>query len=297
MTGVTGFIGSRLLENIADETVEIRALARRSMRPRRGVTWVQGALDNSDALSALVEGCDAIIHIAGLINGRTAGEFDEVNVGGTAALVAAARAAGVRRFVHISSLAAREPEISLYGASKAKSEAVVRASGLEYAIVRPPAVYGPGDKETLELFRMAKLGLVLLPAKGRISLIHVDDLVRLMWALCGRDAPSNMTIEPDDGRPGGLTHREFAKQLGEALGRRNLVINIPAAILRSGAVVDQFVRGRRAKLTSDRAAYFAHSDWTADPSLGVPPALWQPSTPAEVGLRATARWYRDHGWL
>ena len=66
--------------------------------------------------------------------------------------------------------------------SKARAEELVQSSGLDWAIVRPPAVYGPGDKETLELFRMAKRGLILLPPKGRLSLIHVDDLARLLLA-------------------------------------------------------------------------------------------------------------------
>ena len=61
------------------------------------------------------------------------------------------------------------------------------SSGLDWAIVRPPAVYGPGDKETLELFRMAKLGLMLMPPKGRVSVIHVDDLARLLLALAEPD--------------------------------------------------------------------------------------------------------------
>ncbi len=78
-------------------------------------------------------------------------------------MLAAATAGGVQRFVHVSSLAAREPKLSMYGASKARAEELVRCSGLDWAIVRPPAVYGPGDKETLELFRMAKLGLMLMP--------------------------------------------------------------------------------------------------------------------------------------
>ena len=85
---------------------------------------------------------------------------------GTLAMLAAATAGGVSRFVHVSSLAAREPKLSLYGASKARAEELVERSGLDWAIVRPPAVYGPGDKETLELFKMAKRGLMLHAARA-----------------------------------------------------------------------------------------------------------------------------------
>ena len=85
-------------------------------------------------------------------------------------------------------------------------------------IVRPPAVYGPGDRETLELFRMAKLGLMLMPPKGRVSVIHADDLARLLLALAAPDAPSNILIEPDDGKPAaGPT----ASSPARSAGRRN----------------------------------------------------------------------------
>ena len=109
-------------------------------------------------------------------------------------MLSAATAGGIHRFVHVSSLAAREPKLSLYGASKERAEGLVMSSGLDWAIVRPPAVYGPGDRETLELFRMAKLGLMLMPPKGRVSVIHVDDLARLLLAL----AAPGCTVELPD---------------------------------------------------------------------------------------------------
>ena len=109
--------------------------------------------------------------VAGVINAPDAAGFERCNVGGTLAMLAAATAAGVRRFVHVSSLAAREPRLSLYGTSKARAEELVEGSGLDWAIVRPPAVYGPGDKETLDLFRMAKLGLVMVPARDREDIV------------------------------------------------------------------------------------------------------------------------------
>ena len=154
---------------------------------------------------------------------------------------------------------AREPKLSQYGGSKARSEDLVQGSGLDWVIVRPPAVYGPGDKETLELFRMAKAGLILLPPKGRLSLIHVDDLARLLVVLAENQVPEKEVIEPDDGRPGGWTHREFAAELGRAVGRKAVALATPRPLLRLGAVVDRLVRGDKAKLTPDRAAYFCAS--------------------------------------
>ena len=294
LTGATGFVGARLLELALGEGHAIRALTRRPQAAREGVTWVDGALDDEAALAALVAGADAVIHVAGVINADAAG-FEAGNVAGTAAMLAAAEAAGAKRFVHVSSLAAREPALSLYGGSKARSEALVVDSPLSTAIVRPPAVYGPGDRETLELFKMAAGGLILLPPAGKLSLIHVDDLALLLLALAASD--ETIVVEPDDGRPGGWTHAEFGEALGRAVERRVRTLSAPAALLRLAARADTLVRGRSAKLTPDRAAYFCHPDWTVTPSRAPPAALWQAQVDTEQGLAATARWYQAQGWL
>ncbi len=297
ITGGTGFVGSRLIDAALAEGHQVRALTRRQAPDRESVDWVQGALEDRAALDELVDGTDAVIHVAGVISGRRPADFDRCNVEGTGAVLGAAQAAGVARFIHVSSIAAREPNLSLYGASKAKSEELVASSGLSFAIVRPPAVYGPGDKETLELFKMAQFGLVFLPPHGRLSLIHVDDLARLLLSLAEADKPFQHALEPDDGRSGGWTHKELAEALGRAVGRRGVSLSIPAALLHIGARADRLLRGDRAKLTSDRAAYFCHPDWVVDPAHAVPPALWQPRIATDEGLAATARWYRAQGWL
>jgi nucleoside-diphosphate-sugar epimerase len=261
------------------------------------VEWIAGTLEDSDSLEHLFDGADAIIHVAGVINAFDRAGFDNGNVAGTANVLAAARKTGIGRFVHVSSLSAREPELSHYGASKAHSEDLVRASGLDWSIVRPPAVYGPGDRETLELFRMAKRGLVILPPEGRLSLIHVDDLARLLIALADPSAPGSSIVEPDDGHPSGYSHRQFASLLGSAFGRNVRTISAPAGILRTAARVDRFLRGNSAKLTPDRANYFCHPDWVARTDLSASPALWSPRIDARKGISDTARWYEAKGWL
>lgn len=297
ITGGTGFVGARLLKAAIEAGHEVRALTRKPRRPREGMEWIEGSLEERGSLERLVDASDAAIHVAGVISAHDPSQFENGNVGGTLAMLAAATAAGTRRFVHVSSLAAREPEISLYGASKARSEELVRSSGLDWAIVRPPAVYGPGDRETLELFRMARLGVVLLPPRGRLSLLHADDLASLLLALAEPDAPSGLLVEPDDGRAGGWEHREFGKALGRAIGRRNLCLSTPRTLLRAGATVDRLMRRDKAKLTRDRAAYFCHPDWVVDPSRAAPADLWKPRIGTEEGLAATAAWYREQGWL
>lgn len=297
LTGATGFVGGRLLDAALAAGDEVSALTRRPQPDRAGVRWIEGSLENPDSLSRLVDGAETVIHVAGVINATDAAGFGAGNVAGTKALLESATAAGVPRFVHVSSLAAREPGLSLYGASKARSEALVQASGLPFAIVRPPAVYGPGDRETLELFRMAKRGLILLPPGGRLSLIHADDLARLLLALAGPDAPSGLTVEPDDGRDQGWSHREFGAALGNAVGTRPRMVAAPRRLVSIAAHCDRLLRGAKAKLTPDRAAYFCHPDWVAQRARGVPDTLWQARIPTEQGLADTADWYRAAGWL
>lgn len=297
VTGGTGFVGSHLLDVALAAGHQINALARREQPAREGINWIIGDLSSRDALEHLVDGVEAVIHVAGTISAQTPAGFEIGNVAGTLAMLAAATAGGIHRFVHVSSLAAREPKLSLYGGSKARAEQLVHSSGLDWAIVRPPAVYGPGDRETLELFRMAKLGLMLMPPKGRVSVIHVRDLAQLLVALSMADAPENALIEPDDGKPGGWTHREFARALADAVGTKAAVISSPGILLRLAARADQLLRGEKAKLTVDRAAYFSHRNWVVEPKRSAPKALWQPRIETSDGLAQTAAWYRDQGWL
>ena len=296
VTGGTGFVGQHLLRMALAEGYDVRALTRGWKPPEDEIAWVDGALDRPDSLAKLAQGADAVIHIAGLISGDKAA-FEAVNVTGTAAMIDAARRSGVRRFVHISSLAAREPDLSVYGWSKAKAERLVASSGLDWTIIRPPAVYGPGDRETLELFKMAKRGLVALPPGGRFSLIHVEDLCRLILAVVDEPDTLAESYEPDDGRERGWDHRHFARSLGRIYGKRATTLAMPKPVLRVASALDRIFRRKRAKLTADRVRYFCHPDWVVSSERRPPEALWKAQIRTPAGLRATADWYREQGWL
>jgi nucleoside-diphosphate-sugar epimerase len=276
---------------------DVRALTRGWKPPEDEIAWVDGSLDRPETLVKLCTGADAVIHIAGAINAPNRAGFEAVNVGGTANMIDAARKAGVRRFIHISSLSAREPKLSDYGWSKAKSERLVSASGLCWTIIRPPAIYGPGDRETLELFRMARRGVVALPPRGHFSLIHVEDLCRLMLAILDDPETWGETYEPDDGRDGGWEHRHFARTLGRIYGKRALTLPMPKAALRLASGVDRLFRRKKAKLTADRVGYFCHPDWVCTAARRPPPRLWTPAIRSATGLKETADWYREQGWL
>jgi uncharacterized protein YbjT (DUF2867 family) len=300
ITGATGFVGSAVLNEALGQGHTVRALARRGQEIRAGVAWVGGDLGDTAALAALVQGADAVIHVAGLTNTPDPAQFGAANVTGTANVIAAMQGAGVTRLVFVSSLAARKPDLSAYGASKARAEALVEASGLDWTTVRPPGVYGPRDVDYLEMFRTARLGFVPLPPGGASSIIHAEDLARLLVALAsGHAAATKKQIyEPDDGREGGWSHKELAAAIGRAVGRRSVFApHLPRGVLAAAAAADRLLRGDRAKLTADRVGYMTHPNWVSRFDRKPPPGIWTPRIEGEAGLKVTAEWYAREGWL
>lgn len=298
ITGATGFVGQSLLDRAAEAGIEVRALARKPQQKRKGVDWVGGDLGDTQGLDRLCAGAEAIIHVAGVVNAPDPAGFEEGNVVGTLNVIDAARKAGIGRIIFVSSLSAREPELSAYGQSKARAEKLIKASGLDWTIVRPPAIYGPRDREMFELFRTAKWGVIPTPKDGKASLIHVDDLARLLLALLpGGEGISHRVFEPDDGKRGGWSHYELARAIGWAVGKRPRVLGLSRKTMEIAAKADAMFRGKRAKLTLDRVGYFCHPDWVVSHGGRVPSTLWRPRIETREGLRSTAQWYRSEGWL
>lgn len=298
ITGATGFVGQSLLDRAGEAGIEVRALARKPQQKRKGVDWIGGDLDDAMALARLCASAEAVVHVAGVVNALDPAGFEDCNVVGTLNAIEAARNAGVPRFIFVSSLSAREPELSAYGLSKARAEKLVQASGLDWTIVRPPAIYGPRDREMFELFRTAKWGVIPTPKDGKASLIHVDDLARLLLALLpGGEDISHRIFEPDDGKRGGWSHYELARAIGWAVGKRPRVLGLSRRTMEIAAKADGMLRGKRAKLTLDRVGYFCHPDWVVSHGGRVPSTLWRPRVETREGLRSTAEWYRSEGWL
>lgn len=298
LTGATGFVGQAVLDEAAARGLAVRALTRRPREARDGVSWVHGDILKRSALDMLIDGAHAVIHVAGVVNAPDPAMFEACNARGTREVAGAALDAGVGRFVHVSSLAAREPELSTYGASKRRGEEIVKASPLDWTVVRPPGVFGPRDTEIFELFRAARWGVVPMPRVGRSSLIHVADLARLLVDLVdGGKEVLGQVYEPDDRREGGWEHRELARAIGAAVGRRVFVPQFSRAALLGFSRADRILRRGKAKLTADRVNYLTHPDWTCDPAKAPPASLWMPRIETETGLAETAEWYRSQGWL
>ncbi len=300
LTGGTGFVGGHSISAALARGHKVRALTRRPQDPREGVTWVEGSLSNADALASLVEGADAIIHIAGVTNPRNKLEFDRGNVLGTAFM---RRASGPLPFLHLSSLSAREPQLSAYGQSKLRGEQVARGASGPVTIVRPPAVYGPGDSEYLALLRTARTGMLPLPANATTAMIYGPDLADALIAigedLAGPAQSAGGIYEIDDGA-GGYSQPQVAEAVAQALGSRVRAVELPSPIISLAAGVDSTLcrlAGRAPKLSMDRARYFAHPDWSVNSAPLLALNLWKPTTQLAKGMAETAAWYREKGML
>jgi nucleoside-diphosphate-sugar epimerase len=273
VTGATGFIGQHLVAALRRDGAHVRALTRR-IQPTPDddlpgtMAWVLGALDDEAALKTFVEGCDAAIHLAGAIKALNRNEFLHHNAHGTQSIGrAVATMSEPARLIYVSSLAAREPRLSNYALSKREGEKALRAlSGrLPFSIVRPPAVYGPGDRETLRIFQMAARGFVITPPSpsARLSLIHVEDLVSAILNLIPvRDDPGD-PLEIDDGQPGGYDWPGVIAAASEALQVQPRIIPLPAAALFAAGAIGSLVAklsGNPSTLSWDKIPELLHPD-------------------------------------
>ncbi len=246
-----------------------------------------------------------VIHCAGAIKARSSKEFQTINAGGTERLAAAVAETKSRpRVMLVSSLAAREPSLSPYAASKNAAEAVMASkdSALEYCVVRPPAVYGPGDRSTLGLFRQLVRGYAIVPwrVQGRFSLIYIDDLVAAMERLLAVPRWNGSIIEPDDGRPDGYAWTDLAEIASAHLGRPVRCLSVPFQAVWLPVAVNEAVSsvlGKSPMLTKAKLRELFHPDWVC--KLSRPRVLeeWQPRTRFKEGFERTLLWYKRQDWL
>ena len=306
LTGGTGFVGGAILRALASNGYRLRLLARRRSPAGEippGAEIVHGSLEDRDSLADLLKGADAAVHAAGAIKAIAAEEFRRVNRDGAAALAEAAAQAGVGRFVLISSLAARAPELSTYAASKHAGEvAVLERLKRRVTVLRPPIVYGPGDRETLPLFRAAAHGVLPIPGprQARLSFLQVDDCADAVVAALAASRQPEGTYEIDDGAMGGYGWQDIAAALGAALGRTVRPIFVPAALLTllaGAAALAARASGRPMMLRPDKLGELRHSDWVcAGPRLAEESG-WRPRHALADGFRDAIAWYRAQGWM
>jgi nucleoside-diphosphate-sugar epimerase len=305
VTGATGFLGAHLVRALDAAGFQVRALARREpSAPGWGEAnpeAVAGDLSDPAALERLVEGAQVVVHAAGAIKAPNLEAFMAINRDGTARLAElAARAAPEARFVLVSSLAAREPGLSAYAASKrAGEDAAAAVFGPALTVVRPPAIYGPGDRETLALFQAASRSPVLpvLSETGRLALVQVEDAAAATADLAMRPRPGVWALADD--RPEGYGWREILAAAARAVGRRPALAPAPAWLLPGLAHAAGFVarmNGQAPLLTLEKTRELLHPDWAVRPDELIPESP-APRFSLDEGFAATVAWYRKARWL
>lgn len=299
LTGVTGFIGYRIAQWLTHAGWRIRALVRPSA-DRRSLTnlpleCLTGSLQDPDSLKKLVKDVSAVVHCAGAVRGLTRAQFDAVNVDGLAHLVqAAAPQQTPPRFLLLSSLAAREPHLSHYAASKRKGESVLakQANTMAWTALRPPAVYGPGDRELLPLLRWMSRGVALLLGanEARVSLLYVDDLAAAVERWLNSHCCPEGIFELHDGHVGGYTWPEVADAVSQVCTRQVWQIRLAAMPLQMLALASMTVSqlgGPAPMLTLGKVREIRHSDWVCDNAAITAALGWEPSVSLVEGLRRT----------
>lgn len=307
LTGASGFIGRRLAPLLAADGWRVRLLLRRDpvLPEWRGMEpqIVAGDLRDAGALRALLSGADAVVHVAGLIKAARQEQYDAVNHAASRSLAGMLReVAPAARLLHLSTLAAREPQLSGYASSKRAGEDAVRELlGERVTVLRPPGVYGPGDRETLVFFQMARKSLVPLLGRpdARAAMIHVDDLCALMVALV-REPAGGQVLAAADARPQGYTWREVFGTAARAVGNsRARFVHAPAPLLRTVAFGGDVARlfGVASMLTTQKLRELRHPDWSVHAHEQARPTGWAPRHDLAEGFAGAVAWYRRCGWL
>lgn len=298
LTGASGFVGSVLLARLLAAGYQVRALSRSPGRcPRHeNLTEIVGTLETPQALSELVAGSNCLVHLAAAIAGRGRQDFDRINAVGTRRLIEAVEHANPGcRLIHVSSLAARMPQLSHYARSKRAAEQVVESSRLDWMILRPPAVYGPADPALAPLWRALARGWLLQigPSRARFSLLHVDDLCEAILALTTHPWPNRRMVCLDDGRLGGYCWADLSALAAKLGGRRVQTLRVPGSMLAMAASANlaaSHLTGRQPMLTPGKVRELTHPDWVCGDNAALVLPDWRPKRQLDSTLTELPGW-------
>lgn len=319
LTGGTGFVGVHTANALVERGYRVRCLVRQGSDVGRlppGVELVRGDLEDETALRNGVKDVSGVIHISGIVRAWSEEEFLRVNRDGVARLAAIAGEAGVKRFVLCSSQAAGGPStperrrtideppapVTRYGRSKLAGEEALKANAgeMSWAIVRPPAVYGPHDYAFLTLVRWARWGFKLKVGPGEMpfAMIHGEDLGRAMvQALEAVDHPRATWYATD-----GVDHSliDLSEAIESALGRKAAWLTVPlwAAPIVTGAI-ENLARLRKepALLSRQKLIELTQPAWTCDDSPFREQTGFRNRYNLREGMAQTLDWYRQKGWI
>ncbi len=301
LTGATGFVGQHLQRCLLAEGHQVRALIRPSSAARAGLAEgcqrIVVELSDHEGLQAALADVDAVVYCAGSVRGARADDFRAANVAGVAQLAAVA-AAQERPppFLLISSLAASRPQVSDYALTKFEGEqALAGFPALPWTVLRPPALYGPGDREMRPVLYWIRRGLAPMPGPRdqRLSLLHVEDLAAAVLAwLAASGQCRHQLYAIDDGTPGGYDWKAIGRAVA---GREPWLLPVPAVLLRSAARINQLLSlafGYAPMLTPGKVRELRQPDWLGDNSEYHRASGWSPEIDLATGA---ARLFDDAG--
>lgn len=293
ITGATGFIGQRLVSALLGQGICVRAMIRPDKASDNRLPpeceQIPVGLADVDRLAGIVAQCSAVVYCAGSVRGRNAQDFTFANIKGVEAMLKALeRSDNPPPLLLLSSLAASRPELSDYAYSKYAGEQVLKDTSIAWTILRPPAVYGPGDREMLPVFKMIRRGFVAHagPADQRLSLLHVDDLVNAVvtW-VSAPQACRHQTYAIDDGAPGGY---DWAT-IGECVyGKKPNTFKVPQFMLSTAAhlnlVFSRFL-GYAPMLSPGKVRELVQPQWLGDNTAFTKATDWRPQLDLKQGVR------------
>lgn len=300
LTGASGFVGRHVLERLEQRGFRVRALVRHpdQIKSSSRVTTVPGRLNQAEALQTLIEGADCVIHLAGATGGVDYDDFARVNVDGTRLLLEACLQNNPSaRFIHLSSLAAREPGLSDYSASKRAGEDCVTATELDWVVLRPPAVYGPDDPALAPLWQALARGWLIRtgPRQARFSLLHVDDLAAAIVELADTaGAARGQVLELHDGREGGYGWDDLKAIAESARGKPIRELGVPPGLLKTLGLFNLSIARLRQRrpppLVPGKVRELVHHDWVCDNSALPGCAGWRPTMTLTTALARLPGW-------
>src|SRR4030095_16554828 len=322
LTGATGFLGSCTAEELIRRGHRVLSLVRNpcaaAFLQTRGAELIEGSLPDLPDLKTSLQETDAIIHIAGVLKGLHDKDFFEVNEIGTKRLAEAALdlKQKPKLFLHVSTVAVhnstRDGEdfclppnachsVSVYGKSKLAGEktlALLRGK-IKTVTLRPPVIYGPGDRELLPLFRSIRWGFAPLYGKGqnRLSVCHVKEVARAIADIVENPPPSDQIFCLDDGEV--HTWESLAKEISRAMKKNPLLLKVPPFLISIAAhATGAFAQlTRRPQIfTSEKVKEMRQASWVCgflrlEEKIG-----WTPKVPFQDGVRETLEFYRKEGW-
>jgi nucleoside-diphosphate-sugar epimerase len=324
VTGGSGFLGSHIVEQLSQAGRPVRAFVRHSsdtkfLRALPNVELFEGALDDPKSLADALSGVEAVVHSAGLVKARNMDEFLRVNTRGTEHLLDAclAQQTSIKRFVLVSSITAAGPSdaygnpvpvdaiphpVTDYGRSKLEAEraALAKKDRLPVTIIRPPAIYGPRDREILDFFKAIKLRVLPLlgSPQSKLSMIFGPDCAAACIAAIDAQVPSGSIFAVDDGVV--HTMAELIAEAEAAVGKRALLrIPLPRPMVEAVALVTEAygrATDRAVMLTRDKCNEL-FGQWVCDSSNTQQALGWAPSVTFSDGVKRTVDWYRSAGWL